>query len=191
MNSKEVDEVEVRRWVELLRSEAQEDKLKAASQLGRIGVRTRGPVVTRGSLSASAKARMAKEQLNVALRALSDKHTEVRKEVAFAIGEWADEIAVTVLSELAQRDEDVRVRIAATDALAKIGGPAVVKMLQVIARKDPHEDARASAISGLGNLALASVPTRSETLPARTRGAVRTRGAARTRSTQAVRRSSP
>lgn len=178
MNGTMVDQKEVQRWVELLRSQASEDRLQAAAQLGRLGIRTRGAVRTRGSLSASAQARTGNENLRIALEALADAHPAVRREVAFAMGEWADEVAVSLLQELARKDEDAEVRIAAAEALAKIGGPQAVAALQAVAREDAHEDARAAAIIGLGSLALASAPQPKGPATPRTRGAVRTRGAA-------------
>ncbi len=184
-------EADVRQWVELLRSKVEDERLKAAAQLGRAGVRTRGRGGARGSLSTPAEARMSQEQLRIALEALSDAQPNVRREVAFALGEWADAVAVTVLSALANRDDDARVRGAAVDALAKIGGPDAVQALQAIARQDTHEDVRASAIGGLGNLALASVPAWTEAPPARVRGTVRTRGRVPRRLAQARRHDNP
>jgi HEAT repeat protein len=178
MSETQVDQKEVQHWVELLRSQASEDRLKAAAQLGRLGIRTRGAVRTRGSLSSPAQARTGTENLKVALQALSDAHPSVRREVAFAAGEWANEAAVSVLQELTLEDEDAQVRIAAAEALAKIGGPLAVAALQVVAQKDAHEDVRAAAIIGLGSLALASGPQTKAPAVRRTRGAVRTRGAA-------------
>lgn len=71
-------EAEVRRWVELLQSETQKDRLMAAAQLGRIGVRTRGtPSKTRGSISTSATARMPQKHLKVALKALQDADPDI------------------------------------------------------------------------------------------------------------------
>ena len=52
MSRIEIDEAEVRRWVKLLRSQAREDRLTAASQLGRMGVRTRDGRMVQGSLTA-------------------------------------------------------------------------------------------------------------------------------------------
>jgi hypothetical protein len=170
------NEAEIQHWVVLLRSSAREDKLNAASQLGRIGVRTREAKMTRGSVSASAKARMREDDLKITLEALSDAEPDVRREVAFAIGELADKLAVDLLSQLAMQDEESSVRVAAADALAKIGGSSAVKALQEIALKDLNEDVRASAVGGLGSLALESRQGWSAASSEQVKHAVRTRG---------------
>lgn len=175
-----VEPDEVQRWVELLRSGAEQDKLKAAAELGRIGVRTRGAVMTRGTLTSPAQARMSQEHLQAALQALSDAnaHPQVREEVAFVLGEWADDVAVTALKQLVigeRKDAEWRVRAAAVDALAKIGGPDAVEALREVALTDVHEDVRARAVGGLAALAKATAAVQPQ-VPVRTRGAVRTRG---------------
>jgi HEAT repeat protein len=150
------DSRDIEKWVEQLRGHAQPERLKAASELGQLGVRTRGGVRVRGSLSESAKARMEREQINVVMQALSDADADIRREVAFALGEWADDVAVKVLSELAQQDTALQVRVAAVSALSQIGGEEAVESLKRIAREDQHDEARAAAISGLGELASAN-----------------------------------
>lgn len=191
MSNATIHDGEVRRWVKLLRSKAQEDRLRAALQLGRIGVRTRGGTMTRGSLSSPAAARMPQEQLKVALQALSDADPKVREEVAFALGEWADDIAVTVLGRLAKEDAYWPVRAAAVDALGKIGGSQAVEVLEDIALKDVHEDVRARAVGGLAALAKATGETLLGERFTPTRTAIRTRGAVRTGTPSPVRKVSP
>lgn len=191
MSNSEIDEAEVRQWVELLRSKAQEDRLKAAAHLGRIGVRTRGAVMTRGSLSTPAEARMSKQNLNVALQALSDTHPRVREEVAFALGEWGDDLAVTVLGRLAKEDTYWQVRASTIVALGKIGGSQAVEILEDVALNDVHEDVRARAVGSLAALAKATGESLLEEALTRTRSAVRTRGTVRTRGISPVRKVSP
>ena len=179
----------VKKWVDLLRNEA--DRLRAAAELGRMGIRTRGPgVMTRGTLREPAQPRVEGVDFTPAINALKDQSPEVRREVAFALGEWADETAIDVLALLATGDNydpDPSVRSAVVDALGKIGGQKAVSTLQQVAMDDPEEDVRIRAIGALGSLAAKEQPelvaTRGPIV--RTRGGVRTRGATITISPEA------
>jgi HEAT repeat protein len=68
--------------------------------------------------------------LSAALEAFRDQHVEVRRAVAFTLGEWADETTVEVLSQIAEADPESSVRGEAIDALGKIGGLQAVECLK-------------------------------------------------------------
>ena len=182
---------EVERLLELLRSDTADERLEAATELRALGLRARGEVRIRGAALHAASPRLRDVNLEPALRALADAQWEVRKEVALAVGEWADERAVEVLGHLARTNPEWRVRIAAVEALSNIGGPMVVKLLTGIAKSDPYQDVRARALEGLGDLALAAWPELSEKQGDRIRGTVRTRGAPRIRGSSHAKPVSP
>ncbi len=144
-------------WFEQLQSSDPAERVTAASQLGRLGVRSRWPNITRGSFFIAAPNRLSPEQTALLLDALAGPHPDLRREVAFALGEWAGEEAIPPLSERAAGDPDLQTRIAAARALARIGGRQAVMTLRTLARHAPHEDVRAAAIEGLGTLAAASI----------------------------------
>jgi HEAT repeat protein len=175
---------EVQRLLDLLRSKVIEERLKAARQLKEIGVRTRGGR-TRGVVSKPASKPIEALDLTPAMEAIKDAHWEVRREVALALGEWGDEVAVKVLEHLARQDPDWEVRSAVAQALANIGGPRAVEVLKYMATTDPDPRARKAAVEGLAGLALTTWP---EFCP---RGAVRTRGAVRIRGARPSKRVSP
>lgn len=172
---------EIEKLIELLKTET--NRSQAAAQLGRIGVRTRGAQsMTRGSLQQSAKPRIQGIDFAPAYEALRDKRPAVRREVAFALGEWADESAVDILAVLAagdRLDPDPEVRGEVADALGKIGGAKAVSALEVLALKDADENVRSRAIGVLGSLAVKARPESKRTRGAavRTAGAVRSRAA--------------
>jgi HEAT repeat protein len=119
---------DVQKWVELLRSSVATERLKGAQELASLGVRTRGAVRTRGTISKPAPSRVPKGvDFSAVMEAFKDQHFEVRREVAFVLGEWADETAVKVLSEITRTDAEPVVRHEAVRALGKIGGPAAVR----------------------------------------------------------------
>lgn len=150
----------VKKWVKLLRDES--ERLQAAIKLGRLGIQTRGGMtMTRGTLQSATEARIQDMDFSPAFEALRDQRAEVRCEVAFALGEWADETAVEVLKKLTideNKDSSTDVRAAAADALGKIGGTRSVAILQRLAMDDPDEDVRTRAIGVLGSLAAKAEP---------------------------------
>ena len=172
---------DVEKWVGLLRSGDEQSRLRAAAALARLGIQAQQEVG--GTLESGALTRMSEEQVSVLLEALSDTSPRVREEVAFALGEWAGEMAVKALQRLVtgeEKDPEWRVRAAAADALGRIGGPQAVKTLQELALTDINENVRARAVTSLAVLAK---ETGKEALKqpsarpvVRTRGAVRTRG---------------
>src|SRR5262249_22328691 len=120
------------------------------------------------------------------LASLRDPSLEVRREAAFALGEWGDERAAEILGTVAagpQRDAAEGVRRAAVAALRTIGGPTAVTALCRAAEGDPSEAVRYTAVFALGDLALRDRPAAvaSPGEPTPTRGPIRTRGAVRTR----------
>ena len=156
MNPRIANRTAVQRWLQQLQSGAPDERVTAASQLGRLGVRSRWPNITRGSFFLAAPNRLSPPQTAILLDALTDPHPDLRREVAFALGEWAGEEAVPLLADRATSDPDLQTRIAATRALARIGGRQAARTLCALARQSPHEDVRAAAIEGLGPLADAS-----------------------------------
>ena len=113
--------------------------------------------------------------MEVALSALKGRGTAVRREVAFALGQWGDETAAKVLEGMLtgeQLDAEEEVRLACIDALRSIAGHTAVRALRNVAEKDASEQVRYAAIEALAELALVEAPA------GRTPGAVRTRGAA-------------
>jgi HEAT repeat protein len=169
-----VDPREVKRWVDLLRSSSKADRPRTA-------VRTRGAIRTR-------KGVVAKQPgIEDVIEKLVVQPADVRREVISALGEQADELAVSVLERLSKREPEWRVRLSLIQVLAKAGGPHAIEVLKELARTDPSEDVRTEAVQALGDLALAAWPQ----LGVRTRGAPRVRGAVRVRGTAPSRSISP
>lgn len=149
---------DVQQWIELLRSSVSTERLKGAMELASLAVRTRtrGAIKTRGSISRAAPSRLPQGlSLSAALEAFKDQHIEVRRTVAFALGEWADETAVHVLRQIAQADSEPAVRGEAIDALGKIGGQQAVEMLKTAAHNDSSVEVRIRAVRALVDLARA------------------------------------
>ena len=146
-----VNQSEIAQWVNLL-GEKGTARLRALSQLGRIGVQARGHrSLQRGSLRTPARSFLTPANLAQLLEALSDPAPVVRREVAFVLGELGGETTISALGRLAT-DPDADVRLIAVDALAKIGGPQAVQALaQTI--YDDSELVRARAVHALGQLA--------------------------------------
>ena len=171
-----VQREEVEKWVELLRSSVATERLKGAQELASLGVRTRGAVRTRGTISRPAPSRIPEGvDFSAVMEAFEDQHFEVRREVAFALGEWADEAVVTILSEIAETDPEPVVRKEAVNALGKIGGSEAVKTLTKLAKTASNEAVRWQAISALGELVLAEAE-RLQVERGERPGPVRTRG---------------
>jgi hypothetical protein len=180
MANKVQREEEVQKWVELLRSSVVTERLKGAMELASLGVRTRGAIRTRGTISKPASSKIpAGVNFSAVMEAFKDQHFEVRREVAFVLGEWADETAVKVLSKIAKTDPETVVRHEAVRALGKIGGPTAVEVLTELAQRASDETIRWRAIKALGELALAETEKpedKKQPEGVRTRGAIRTRG---------------
>ena len=180
---------EVQRLLHLLRNTAGETRRQAAAALQDLGVRVRGGARIRGAVTRAAAQPIAAFDLTPALEALTDAQWEVRREVACALGQWGDELAIEALSRLVHSEPEWRVRVAVADALADIGESQAVESLTSIARRDPHEEVRVHAIEGLGRLALNTWPVLATHI--RQRGAVRTRGGIRVRGASPSKRISP
>lgn len=153
-----VQPADVQQWIDLLRSSVSTERLKGASELANLAIRTRtrGAVRTRGGISRAAPSRLPSNvDLSAALDAFRDQHIEVRRAVAFALGEWADETAVEVLSRIAEADPDSSVRGEAIDALGKIGGLRAVEVLKTAAQTDLGAEVRIRALRALADLAQA------------------------------------
>ena len=146
-----VNQREIAQWVNLL-EEKGAARLRALSQLGRIGVQARGHrSLRRGSLRTPARSFLTPAHLAQILEALSDPAPVVRREMAFVLGELGGETAISALSRLTA-DPNGDVRLIAVDALAKIGGPQAVQALSQTTRDD-NELVRARAVHALGRLA--------------------------------------
>lgn len=146
-----VNQSEIAQWVNLLEEEGTA-RLRALSQLGRIGVQARGyRSLRRGSLRTPARSFLTPANLAQLLEALSDPAPVVRREMAFVLGELGGEAAISTLSRLAA-DPNADVRLIAVDALAKIGGPQAVQTLAQTTHDD-DELVRARAVHALGRLA--------------------------------------
>jgi hypothetical protein len=146
-----VNQSEIAQWVTFLKEKGS-TRLRALSQLGRIGVQARGHrSQQRGSLHTPACSLL--DQANPAqfLEALSDPSPVVRRETAFVLGELGGETAIPALGRLAA-DPNADVRLIAVDALAKIGGPQAIQALSQ-ATHDDNELVRARAVHALGRLA--------------------------------------
>ena len=146
-----VNQSEIAQWVNLL-EEKGAARLRALSQLGRIGVQARGHrPLGRGSLRTPARSFLTPANLAQLLEALSDPAPVVRRETAFVLGELGGEMGISTLSWLAA-DPNADMRLIAVDALAKIGGPQAVQAL-VQATHENNELVRARAVYALGQLA--------------------------------------
>ena len=132
-----------------------------------------GSMRNRGSLNQAAEPLLSYRDLKDVLEELKVQSLQVRREVAFVLGEVAGEDLVQPLAEMAV-DPEPSVRLVAVDALGKIGGAKAVQSLMAIAKDDPDEDIRALAVEALGGLAI------------QTQRAVRTRGARRAKSPAAT-----
>lgn len=175
----QTDPAEVRMWVERLRtSKTDQEAAEAASRLSYVRVRTRGSVRTRGAVSRAAESEfpeeVRQEAMQVALRALQER-AEVRREVAFALGQWADEKAVGILVQILKADPDEGVRRACVDALRTIAGVQAVNALRLAAERDCSEQVRYDAIAALAELASTEQPLPRASRAVRTRGAVKPR----------------
>jgi hypothetical protein len=174
--SEPIDPEIVRIWLQRLRSGTEREKERAASELSRMQIRTRGAVRTRGGLSRAARNEFADKtgpgDLQTVIQALQDESPAVRREVAFSLGEWGDEEAAESLSELVRVDPDEQVRRAAVAALGVIGGPIAVDTLCQVVERDQSESLRSDALSAITQMAIS---TRADSTIS-TSGTVRTRG---------------
>ena len=183
-------ETEVQHWVNRLLTSTGQEKQQAAAQLSRLGVWTRGSIRTRGSLRAPAQNRLPEpEKLPDVVRCLQDTDKGVRCQVALALGEWGNEEAARVLSQLLQTETDEEVQLYCVTALRTIGGPLAAEGLRQAA-ENGTEAVRDAAITAIEELVTggpvddtegAAVPQQHTPSVVRTRGAVRARGVVRTR----------
>lgn len=152
-----VDPEIVKLWLERLRANTPAERAEAASELTRMSIRTRGAVRTRGGLARAAPSTLPPEVGQAKLlKALGDESPSVRREVAFALSEWGDEQATTVLRGISlgsRRDPDEAVRRAAVTAIGTIGGLQAVETLCQLAETDPSDSVRYDAVTNLSELA--------------------------------------
>lgn len=197
-------ETEAKEWLQrLIAAEKGKDRLRAASELSRLGVWSRGSVRTRGSLHAAGENRLPEpEKLEKVLQYLGDRRKDVRCQVALALGEWGGESAASALGRMLDSDTSEEVRLYCITALRTIGGTIAAEALRRAAAAG-SEAVRDAAIGAIEELATGgrvddteSLSTRQATPPStgrtegtestppggpvRVRGAVRTRGGVRT-----------
>lgn len=157
--SNKILRTDLTKWIELLRSGVAIERLKGANELASLAVRTRGPVNaarTRGTLSHAAVSRLPQDVTLInAINVFNDESVEVRRAVAFALGELADMDAVSVLEQIGETDRDPVVRGEAADALGKIGGKEAVKVLARVTLQDQSGNVRIRSVHALTELALA------------------------------------
>jgi HEAT repeat protein len=177
-------QAEIRRWVDRLIASAGNDRRRAAEELGRLGVATRGSVRTRGSLGEPARNRLPDpDKLAGLTEAMWDNDKDIRCQIVRALGEWGGSAAASTLARLAESEEDEDVRLYCVTALKTIGGPEAVRALCNIVDRG-RETERDTAIAALEELAtggrledtqrpLDLLPSQ----PGQSREAIRTRGA--------------
>lgn len=154
----QIQQTDIQKWIDLLRSSVSTDRLEGAAELASLAVRTRsiGAVRSRGTITRAAPSRMP-EGINIAtvMAAFNDEHVEVRRTVAFDLGELADEGVVKILKQITEGDPDIVVRCEAIDALGKIGGQHAVGVIKNVLDSDPSIEVRIRGIRALADLARA------------------------------------
>jgi HEAT repeat protein len=160
-----------------------DQKLQAAAELNRLGVRTRGSIRPRGTLSRAAANRLPDAgQIDQILTKLeTEAAPDIQAGLANALGEWGGERTAEALIRILQRDTDEDVRISCISALRKIGGVAAAEALRDAIERGP-EAVREAALRAIEELASGGPVEDHEpaaleqTSNARLTGAVRTRG---------------
>jgi len=143
------EEEKVRFWTDALLHGRNPEK--AAHELYAIGVRTRGAVRTRGSVSHAAPSRFPSDIDNKPILEMfqTDTSPSIRITVASALAEMGGQEAIPILRRLVigtERDEDVGVRAAALDAIGFIGGPVALEVLETVVMNDPDPSIQGIAI---------------------------------------------
>jgi HEAT repeat protein len=125
-----VTEADVTACIDRLLSGDASARAKAASELARLGIWARGSLLPRGTLTAAGANELpAPERAESLTRLLSDPDTNVRKEVARALGEWGGEESSRSISERLKTELSEEVRRSCIKALGTIGGPHSVEGL--------------------------------------------------------------
>src|SRR5216684_6628474 len=91
---------EVSRLVVMLRDGISTERRSASIAIGRLALTTRGPSPSRGTIGSSQRSEFPgdyQSYLEAAMSALQDASPEVRREVAYILGEWGDEAAVDIV----------------------------------------------------------------------------------------------
>ena len=181
---------EVQQWLDQLLAGAGQDRKQAASELSRLGVRTRGSIRPRGLFNETPKNRLPEpEKIKAMVQYLKDQDQEVRNQVALALGEWGGEEESRALSQILSADPDEDMQLYCITALRTVGGPTAAEALRQAALKGT-EAVRGAAISALEDLVTGGridctegpdIPLQPEASTVRVSGAVRTRGAIQTR----------
>jgi len=179
-----IDPQVVKLWLDRLRNGSVAEREQAASELSRNHIRSRGAVRTRGSARAPAANDFPndihEDAMSALLAAMQDQSPSVRREVAFAIGEWGNRDAAAILSQILlgdQQDPEEEVRRAAVAALGTIGGPTAMDGLSQVAGSDASESVRYDALAALTELGIQqqSASNVAARHPPRVRGSIPTR----------------
>jgi len=149
------EQEKVRFWVDALLRESNPER--AAHELFAIGVRTRGAVRTRGSVSRAASSRFPTDTDAKRILELfqGDISPTLRSAVAGALAEMGGQEVIPVLKRLAigtERDADAGVRAAALDAIGIIGGPDALAALETAAESDPDPTVQSVAVGLIASL---------------------------------------
>jgi hypothetical protein len=183
---------DVSQWLERMLTGAGEDRKRAAMELSRLGVRTRGSIRPRGTLDMSPNNRLPDpEKIADALQCLEDGDQAVRSQVALALSEWGGEETAAAIRRILESDPNESVQLYCITALRTIGGPTSAEGLRKAAVNGTEavRDAAISAVEDLatgGRVDCTEGPDRtqqSKSSAGHTRGDIRTRGAAHTRGT--------
>jgi len=146
----------IQKLIDQLSSSISTERLDGVTGLASLAfqARARGAARTRGTISRAAPTRLHEEGVLIAMKgALSDSHLEVRRSLAFALGELGNETAVSILGTLVQTEPESVVRAEAVDALGKIGGSQAVQQIRAILSRDSSVEVRLRAIRALFALA--------------------------------------
>lgn len=127
---------------------------EAASELVRLGVRSRESVGPRGSLFAPAPNRLPEpERVLRLIECLEHSDKDVRSQAALAMGEWGGQEAAEALARRLEVESDEDVQLYCVTALRLIGGTAAVEALRSAAERGTTERVRFVAKSAIAELA--------------------------------------
>ena len=152
MNSQHESEI-LDLFERLLSGGTDDERLLAATALARLGVRIRGNLSPRGSLTDSARGRRELEEADRIRLLLERAETpQLRCQIAIALGEWGGEGAARALAGILHDDENTQVRFYCVSALRTIGGQIALNALCETAESASPE-VRDAAIAAVRDLA--------------------------------------
>lgn len=138
-------------------SQDKDIRLEAAAELTRLGIRTRDIPTNIGELQHVPPRRlvMDKEQVSLVARSLKDDVPEVRRQLAFFVGDLLpknDQEILKVIKEQIRTEPDERNRSVIVETLIKAAGLEELDLILEITEKDPSEMVKARALHTLANL---------------------------------------